>query len=80
MKNTSISPFAFFDAAIVVPYRIDGSINETQDYLASVGGGLRIDWNQKANTLLMVGFPLIETLGFEDLSESTVYVGLDYKF
>jgi len=80
MKNTSISPFAFLDAAIVVPYRIDGSINETQDYLASVGGGLRIDWNQKASALLMVGFPLIETLGFEDLSESTVYVGLDYKF
>ncbi len=80
MENVSISPFGFFDAGIVVPYRVGGGIDETQDFLASIGGGLRVDWNRKASALLMVGFPLVETLGFEDINEGTVYVGLDYKF
>lgn len=75
-----IRPFAFLDAALVVPYRINGGISSDQDYMASIGGGARIEFGNNASGLLMVGVPLIETLGFRDTGKATIMVGLDYKF
>lgn len=80
MKDISFSPFAFVDAAVVVPYRIDGSINSEQDFLASIGAGVRVDWKGQASGLLMVAWPQIDTLGFDAKDTTEVYFGLDYRY
>lgn len=79
-KDIGLKPFGFFDAAVVVPYRVEGGINSEQDILASIGAGLRVDFREKASGLLMVAVPLRNTLGFTDKGSATAYVGLDYRF
>ncbi|MCA3512422.1 MAG: ShlB/FhaC/HecB family hemolysin secretion/activation protein [Rhodobacter sp.] len=79
-QRTELFPFGFFDAALVVPFRIDGSVNSDQDVLASIGAGLRANMGGKVNGLLMVGVPLRETLGFDDVGRASVFAGLDYRF
>ena len=80
MPDFSFSPFAFIDAAVVVPYRIDGSIDSEQDFLASIGTGVRVDWKGQASGLLMVALPQVDTLGFVAKDVTQVYFGLDYRF
>jgi hemolysin activation/secretion protein len=73
-------PFGFFDAALVVPYRTEGGIDTDQDLLASIGGGVRMQYRDSATVLLMAGVPLRETQGFTDTGKATVYFGVDYQF
>ncbi len=80
MEGFGFSPYLFVDAAFVMPYRVDNSINPDQDYLASAGVGLRVDWNDKVSALLMVAVPLIDTLGFDGSGDGQVFFGLDYRF
>jgi len=74
------TPFGFTDVAFVQPFREDGSIDPDQDYLASAGAGVRVDFKDELNFLLMLAVPLKETLGFTETGKGTVYVGLDYEF
>ncbi|WP_417249515.1 ShlB/FhaC/HecB family hemolysin secretion/activation protein [Celeribacter sp.] len=76
----NVRPFAFVDAAVVVPYRASGGFDSDQDVLASVGVGAVTDLNKRVALLTSVGVPLKETLGFTDVGKPTVYIGLDYKF
>ena len=80
MPRWEVSPFAFLDAALVVPYRPDGGIDGEQDFLASVGAGASVGFGESANVLAMVGIPLVETLGFDAPGEPKFYLGLDYSF
>jgi hemolysin activation/secretion protein len=73
-------PFGFVDAALVVPYRVEGGIDTDQDLLASVGAGVRMQYRDSATVLLMAGVPLRETQGFTDTGKATVYFGVDYRF
>lgn len=76
----ALSPFAFVDAAIIVPYRVDGSYNSDHDLLASIGLGLRAEFDDRATGLVTYGVPLRNTLGFDDRGKGTLYVGLDMSF
>lgn len=76
----NLSPFAFGDAAVIVPYRVDGSINPEHDYLASVGVGVRAEFGKRATASLTYGVPLRNTLGFDAKGKGSVYAGLDVKF
>lgn len=76
----ALSPFAFVDAALVVPYRVDGGIDSDQDFLVSVGFGARAEIGDRATALLSYGVPLRNTLGFDDRGKGTVYFGLDMSF
>lgn len=78
--NIQITPFGFLDAALIVPYRPDGSINADQDVLYSAGAGGRFDFGNRWSMLAMVGVPLKETLGFTDTGKAQFYAGLDFKF
>lgn len=80
MSKWQFSPFGFIDAAVIVPYRVDGGIDSSQDFLASIGGGITVSINEKANFLAMVSVPLLETLGFTDTGSPTYYLGIDYRF
>ena len=75
-----ISPFGFVDLGLVIPFREDGSINSDQDYLASIGGGIRGQFTDDLSGVLMLASPLKETLGFTDTGKAVGYIGLDYKF
>jgi hemolysin activation/secretion protein len=79
-EQVDVTPLAFADGALVVPYRIDGGINSDQDFLLSVGAGLRFDVWDSASGLLLVGVPLRETLGFTDTNTGVLYAGFDYRF
>lgn len=79
-ERVDLYPFGFVDAALVVPYRIDGSINSDQDILASVGGGLRMEIGENISGLLLVSVPLRETLGFDKAGRANVLLGVDYRF
>ncbi|MFY0632904.1 MAG: ShlB/FhaC/HecB family hemolysin secretion/activation protein [Vannielia sp.] len=79
MPKWKISPFAFVDAALIVPFRPDGGIDGEQDVLASIGGGASIQIG-KANVLAMVGVPMKNTLGFDQAGQPKFYLGLDYNF
>ena len=74
------TPFGFLDAAVVQPFREEGGLNSDQDYLVSIGAGVRVNYQRNLNMLLMAGVPLQETLGFTDTGKATLYIGLDYKF
>jgi hemolysin activation/secretion protein len=76
----NVRPFAFIDAAVIVPYRQSGGFDSSQDVLASAGVGAAVMLKEKTAMLASVGVPLKETLGFTDVGKPTVYVGLDYKF
>lgn len=76
----NVRPFAFVDAAAVVPYRASGGFDSSQDVLASFGVGAATALREKVALLASVGVPLKKTLGFTDVGKPTVYVGLDYKF
>lgn len=76
----ALSPFAFVDAAVIVPYRVDGGVDSDQDYLASVGFGLRAEFGDRGTALLSYGVPLRNTLGFDDKGKGTLYFGLDMSF
>ncbi|WP_417809545.1 ShlB/FhaC/HecB family hemolysin secretion/activation protein [Thioclava sp.] len=76
----NVRPFAFVDAAAVVPYRASGGFDSNQDVLASFGLGATTALNRKVALLTSVGVPLKKTLGFSDVGKPTVYVGLDYNF
>jgi hemolysin activation/secretion protein len=74
------TPFAFADAAMVVPYRVDGSIDASQDFLASLGAGVSVSFGARANLVAMAAMPLRNTLGFDDAGNATFHVGLDFTF
>lgn len=76
----NLSPFVFLDAAIIVPYRVDGSINSEQDFLVSAGLGLRAEFGERVTASMFYGWPLRNTLGFDDKGKGTLYVGLDVNF
>ncbi|MEM9341946.1 MAG: ShlB/FhaC/HecB family hemolysin secretion/activation protein [Pseudomonadota bacterium] len=79
-NSWSYTPFAFTDLGVVIPFREDGSgLDSDQDILASVGAGIRIDWNSRARGLLVIANPMKETLGFNDLSP-VFYAGIDWDF
>lgn len=78
--NWNFTPFAFVDTAMVVPYRVDGSIDGSQDFLASVGAGVSASLGERANLIAMVGIPLRKTLGFNDEGRAVIHVGLDFNF
>jgi hemolysin activation/secretion protein len=79
-ERVNVTPLAFADGALVVPFRIDGGIDTDQDVLLSVGAGMRFDVSDSASGLLMVGVPLRETLGFTDTNKGVLYAGFDYRF
>jgi hemolysin activation/secretion protein len=79
-ERVDVTPLAFADGALVVPFRIDGGIDADQDFMFSVGAGLRFDVGDSASGLLMVGVPLRETLGFTDTNTGLLYAGFDYRF
>lgn len=78
--RVNVTPFAFADGAVIVPFRVDGGINSDQDLLLSVGAGARFDIGDDLSGLVMVGVPIRETLGFEDVNEGQLYAGFDYRF
>ncbi len=80
LPNWKVTPFAFFDAALVVPFRPDGGIDGEQDLLASIGGGASAAISENFNMLAMVGVPMLETLGFDEPGKPRFYLGLDYNF
>ncbi|MEM9708504.1 MAG: ShlB/FhaC/HecB family hemolysin secretion/activation protein [Pseudomonadota bacterium] len=73
------NPLGFADLGVVVPFRDTGGFDAEQDVLASIGGGVRIDFDGRARGLVMLGVPLKNTLGFE-ADSVTAYVGIDYDF
>jgi hemolysin activation/secretion protein len=75
-----LSPFGFVDLGMVVPFREDGSIDADQDYLASLGLGLRGEFSKSASGVMMIAIPMVDTLGFGDSGSPIGYIGLDYKF
>ncbi len=78
-RGVDVTPFAFLDAALIVPYREDGGINTDQDILASIGAGARIEFRRGVMASLSVGMPLRDTLGFK-ASGPTGYLALDWTF
>ncbi|MBQ1202316.1 MAG: ShlB/FhaC/HecB family hemolysin secretion/activation protein [Loktanella sp.] len=74
------APFGFLDTAIVVPFRVDGSIDSEQDYLASAGGGAVMRFQNDVSATFFVGVPLVETLGFDATGQAEVYLGVDWNF
>lgn len=78
-NGVDVTPFGFFDAALIVPYREDGGINSEQDILASFGAGARIEFPRGVMGSLSVGMPLRDTLGFK-ASGPTAYFALDWTF
>ena len=76
----TLNPFGFVDAAVIVPFRTSGEVNDNQDTLASAGFGIAARVNDRAAASLTVGVPLRDTLGFENAGEPEVYVGIDYNF
>lgn len=80
LAGIELRPFAFFDAAAVVPFRVGGGFNSDQDILASIGAGVSVQLSESANMLVMAGVPLRNTLGFDGKGEARLYVGLDYTF
>lgn len=80
LRNWEFTPFAFADAALVVPYRVNGSIDTSQDFLASVGAGVSASIGDRANLIAMVGMPLLNTLGFDGAGRGVIRVGLDFNF
>ena len=79
-ERINVTPFAFADGAVVVPFRVDGGINADQDILLSMGVGARFDMGESLSGLLMVGVPLRDTLGFSDTGQGRFYAGFDYRF
>jgi hemolysin activation/secretion protein len=79
-ENTKVYPFGFLDAAVIIPFRVDGSFNEDQDTLASVGAGLRVEIGSDISGLVMLGVPLRDTLGFQDKGRPNLLIGVDYRF
>ena len=75
-----LSPFGFADFGMVVPFREDGSIDADQDYLASLGLGVRGEFSESASGVIMIAVPMIDTLGFDDSGSAVGYIGLDYNF
>ncbi|MFN3664398.1 ShlB/FhaC/HecB family hemolysin secretion/activation protein, partial [Yoonia sp.] len=74
------APFGFIDTALVVPFRVDGSIDRDQDYLASAGAGTVMRFQNDVNATLFLGVPLVETLGFDATGKAEVYLGVDWNF
>jgi hemolysin activation/secretion protein len=74
------APFGFLDTAIVVPFRVDGSVDPDQDYLASWGAGAAMRFQNNVNATLFFGVPLVETLGFDATGQAEFYLGLDWNF
>lgn len=79
-NRVEVNPFGFVDAAAIVPFRTDGSFDSDQDWLASAGFGATARYGDRAAAVLTVGFPLRETLGFEDTGQPEIYLGVDYRF
>lgn len=80
LSRIELRPFAFVDAAAIVPFRTGGGFNSDQDVLASIGAGVSVKLSERANMLALVAVPLRNTLGFADKGEARLYVGLDYTF
>jgi len=80
MPKLRMTPFGFVDAALILPYRVDGGFNSEHDLLASLGGGVSFGLGDKASLLAMIGVPLVDTLGFTDAGQPAFYLGLDYTF
>ncbi|MCC6009096.1 MAG: ShlB/FhaC/HecB family hemolysin secretion/activation protein [Rhodobacteraceae bacterium] len=78
--NIDLRPFGFVDAGLVVPFRPAGGIDASQDYLASIGGGVRANFRDQFTGLAMLAVPLINTLGFTRAGNPNFYLGLDYRF
>lgn len=78
--GASIRPFGFVDGGVVVPFRPGGGILADQDYLASIGGGMRVSFREQFSGLAMLAVPLINTTGFTGSGNATFYLGLDYRF
>lgn len=74
------APFAFLDAALVVPFRVDGSVDPDQDRLASTGAGAVMRFQNDVSATLFFGMPLVETLGFDETGQAEVYLGVDWNF
>ena len=79
-RGLAVTPFAFADAAVVKPFRSDGSIDAEQDVLFSAGTGVRMSLGGRVSALASVGVPLRDTLGFEAKGETRIYAGVDWKF
>lgn len=75
-----VTPFGFVDAALVVPYRVDGSIDSEQDTLASFGLGARFHLPRNMTASAFAGVPMRNTLGFSDRGDPSFYLGLDWTF
>lgn len=74
MPRLGVGPFAFLDAAAVYPF---GGGTET---LASVGGGVRLSWDNRISGLVMAAVPLRNTTNFNDRGKPAIYAGLDVSF
>ena len=78
----SISPFAFVDIGVAVPFRAtNAGFNSDQDLLYSTGLGALFDLSGRLDVqaVALIGVPLKETLGYPD-PKARAYIGLDYKF
>jgi hemolysin activation/secretion protein len=80
--NLAVTPFAFADIGIAVPFRAtNAGFDGDQDLLYSVGFGTRIGLRDMRNlqAVALVGLPIKETLGLPD-PRARFYLGLDQRF
>lgn len=78
--RVSYTPFGFTDLGLIVPFRPDGSFDSDQDFLASVGAGVRARFTDDLSGVLMLATPLRETLGFDDTNKAVAYFWVGYDF
>ncbi len=76
--KVAISPFAFVDFGIIKPFKAAAAAVDTQDHLASVGIGARVNV-KNVNLLGFVGAPVIKPAGLTKTSPRA-YFGADYAF
>ena len=77
-SEVAVSPFAFVDMGIIKPFRAAATAVDTQDHLASVGIGARVNVS-KISLLGFVGAPVIKPAGLTKTSPQA-YFGADYAF
>ncbi|UXX84070.1 ShlB/FhaC/HecB family hemolysin secretion/activation protein [Roseovarius pelagicus] len=79
-RKLRVTPFAFFDAAYIVPFRAAGANVPRDETLASAGAGLRVQYGPAVSGVALFGVPLSNTTNYKDKGDPTIYVGLDYSF
>ena len=80
LGDLAISPFAFADAALLVPHRTGMSNIQAEDKLFSLGLGAQMALPRGVGLSATIGVPMRDTTTFKGKGDAQLYVSLSAKF